>query len=45
MGSCAERPLWDRDMRIGACGDWTHGDRVEDAFLSAEALADAIDAG
>jgi len=45
MGSYADGPLWDRDLRIGACGDWTHGDRVEDAFLSAEALADAIDVG
>jgi predicted NAD/FAD-dependent oxidoreductase len=38
----AETPLWDRGLGLGACGDWTHGDRVEDAYVSAEALADAI---
>jgi predicted NAD/FAD-dependent oxidoreductase len=37
-------PLWDRDSGLGACGDWTRGDRVEDAYLSAEALVDAMGA-
>ncbi len=35
-------PLWDATVRIGACGDWVRGERVEDAFLSAEDLADAV---
>lgn len=34
--------LFDAEAGIGVCGDWTRGDTVEDAFLSAEALADAI---
>ena len=38
--------LWDRSSRIGACGDWTLGARVEDAFTSGTRLAAAIrDAG
>ena len=41
-GFSAETPVWDRELGLGACGDWTHGDRVEDAYRSAEALADAI---
>jgi len=35
-------PLWDAERRIGACGDWVQGDRVEDAFASAETLASSI---
>jgi predicted NAD/FAD-dependent oxidoreductase len=39
--------LWDGKLRIGACGDWfaaglEGGGRVENAYLSACALADAI---
>lgn len=34
--------LWDGRMRIGACGDWCRGHRIEDAWLSGVALADAI---
>lgn len=37
-------PLWDRDAGLGACGDWTRGDRVEDAYLSAEALVEEMGA-
>lgn len=36
--------LWDADERIGACGDWLSGPRVENAFLSGIALAQRIDA-
>lgn len=36
--------LWDAAQRLGVCGDWLHGDRIEDAFLSAERLAEAIGA-
>jgi renalase len=35
-------PLWEAEIGIGACGDWVQGDRVEDAFLSAESLASAV---
>jgi predicted NAD/FAD-dependent oxidoreductase len=34
--------LWDAEAAIGVCGDWTHGSRVEDAFTSGEALAQAL---
>jgi len=34
--------LWDPIRRVGACGDWTGGPRVECAFDSGEALASAI---
>lgn len=31
--------LWDADLRVGACGDWCAGPRVEGAWLSATALS------
>lgn len=31
--------IWDEAQRIGLCGDWLRGDRVEDAYLSGERLA------
>ena len=34
--------LWDGDRRLGAAGDWCGDPRVEGAFLSGLALADAI---
>jgi renalase len=34
--------LWDPTQQAGACGDWTGGARVESAFDSGEALADAL---
>jgi renalase len=34
--------LWDRVQRVGACGDWALGARVECAFDSGAALASAI---
>ena len=34
--------LWDRDLRLGACGDWLSGPRVENAFLSGMKLAASI---
>ncbi len=36
--------LWDPERRVGACGDWCRGYRVEDAWLSGTALAKAIGA-
>jgi len=35
---------FDAALRLGVCGDWLCGDRIEDAFLSAQDLAAAIDA-
>jgi len=37
--------LWDGDRRIGLCGDWLIGPRVESAWLSGFHLATAIIAG
>ncbi len=37
-----QRCLWDPQARIGAAGDWCSDPRVEGAFLSGLALADAI---
>lgn len=34
--------LFDGDLGLGACGDWCLGDRVESAYLSGIALAEAI---
>ena len=34
--------LWDAEARIGACGDWALGPRIEAAFDSGEALAAAV---
>jgi predicted NAD/FAD-dependent oxidoreductase len=37
--------LWDEAARLGACGDWCLGPRVEPAFDSGEAMVDAVIAG
>ncbi len=37
--------LWDAARRVGVCGDWCRGHRVEDAWLSGNALADSVGAG
>ena len=34
--------LWDAGRRIGACGDWCSGSRVEGAFVSGMAIAGRI---
>ena len=34
--------LFDRDMQAGACGDWTHSNRVQGAWLSGTLLARAM---
>lgn len=41
-GASGEGLLWDPDARLGACGDWLLGPRVECAWLSGNRLADAI---
>ncbi len=37
--------LLQHDLRLGACGDWCGGPRVEGAFLSGRALADGLRGG
>ena len=44
-GPVAGAALWDGSAALGVCGDWLLGDRIEDAFLSAERLAEAMLAG
>ena len=34
--------LWSSDLRLGLCGDWCRGSRVEGAFLSGRAVAARI---
>jgi len=34
--------LWDKETRIGACGDWCHNGRLEGAFLSGISMAECI---
>ena len=34
--------LWDDELRLGVCGDWCNGARIEDAFLSGHAVAGRI---
>lgn len=34
--------LWDPDARLGVCGDWALGGRIESAFASGEQLAMAM---
>ena len=41
-GRLNARCLWDADRRLGACGDWLIGPRVEAAWLSGARLADVI---
>lgn len=41
-GAAGEGLLWDPASRLGACGDWLLGPRVECAWLSGDRLADAI---
>jgi hypothetical protein len=31
--------FWDRELRLGVCGDWCQGARIEGAYLSGEKVA------
>ena len=41
-GAAGEEALWDAQQRIGVCGDWLIGPRVEAAYLSGLILAEAV---
>jgi predicted NAD/FAD-dependent oxidoreductase len=43
-GAAGLGSIWDRHRRLGICGDWLIGPRVEAAWLSGTALADRIGA-
>lgn len=42
MESLADQSLWDEVHRLGACGDWCGGPRVEGALMSGIALAGRV---
>lgn len=44
-GAAGRAVLWDPTHRVGACGDWLTGPRVENAWLSGRHLAEAVAAG
>lgn len=35
-------PLWNADLKLGACGDWCVGPRIESAWLSGHLLAEQM---
>ena len=38
----ASNCYWDKDLRLGICGDWFSGGNAENAFLNAKQLAELI---
>ena len=40
--SLPAKSLWDETYRLGACGDWCGGPRVEGALMSGIALAGQV---
>ncbi|MBO9504545.1 NAD(P)-binding protein [Qipengyuania flava] len=41
-GAAGKEALWDARQRIGVCGDWLIGPRVEAAYLSGRILAETV---
>lgn len=41
-GAAGEGALWHKEGRIGACGDWLIGPRIEDAYISGLELAEKV---
>ena len=44
-GIAGDGRLWDPGLGLGACGDWLLGPRIESAWLSGRALAEAVVVG
>ncbi len=44
-GAARREVLWNPRARLGACGDWLTGPRVENAWLSGRRLAEAVTTG
>jgi hypothetical protein len=44
-GAAGETAVWNTDARLGLCGDWLIGPRIESAWASGQALAALISAG
>lgn len=44
-GAAGRTAMWDEGMRLGLCGDWLIGPRIENAWLSGRALAGLVDPG
>jgi len=41
-GALGQGAFWNADIRLGACGDWLLGPRIEAAWLSGQRLAELI---
>ena len=41
-GAAGSGAIWDADRRLGLCGDWLIGPRVEAAWMSGTMLAEQI---
>lgn len=44
-GAAGRTAMWDDGVRLGLCGDWLIGPRIENAWLSGRALAGLVDPG
>ncbi|MFN3474736.1 MAG: NAD(P)/FAD-dependent oxidoreductase [Blastomonas sp.] len=42
-GAAGRTAMWDEELRLGLCGDWLIGPRIESAWVSGRALADLVD--
>jgi predicted NAD/FAD-dependent oxidoreductase len=42
MNSDTAKCYWDKDLRLGICGDWFSGGNAESAFINAKQLANLI---
>ena len=40
--TAATNCYWDKDLRLGICGDWFSGGNAESAFINAKKLANLI---
>jgi len=42
LNTAAPNCYWDKDLRLGVCGDWFSGNNAESAFFNAKYLASII---